>query len=177
MNDIVKEYGAGLYELAAEEGIEADMLAELRALTPLFSREYVRLLIDPATPKAERVALVSDALGGRASEYVVNFVKLMTERGLATEITDCFAEYERLYYQTSGIVRVTAESPLELTDAQKARLSEKLASHLGSPVEVTYAVNRSLIGGMRLSYDNKLIDDSVSYKLKMLAERLSDVVV
>ena len=177
MNEIIKEYGGGLFALAAEDGIEADILSELRALSPVFTEEYIHLLINPEIPKSERVSLVSDALDGRVHKYVSSFVKLMTERGVATEIKGCFEEFERLYYEASGIVRVTAESTVELTDSQKSRLSEKLSAHIGHPVEIEYLINRSLIGGMRLSYNNKLIDDSVSTKLKEIGERLSSVVV
>ena len=177
MNDIVKEYGGGLFSLALESGMEQDILAEVRVLFPLFTDEYVRLLINPDIPKPERLSLVSDALDGRVNRYLSSFVKLMTERGIADDIRGCFTEYERLYYETSGIVRVTAESTVELSDAQKARLSEKLSAHVGHPVEITYVINRDLIGGMRLSYNNKLIDDSVAAKLKEIGERLSGVVV
>ena len=177
MNEIVKEYSSGLFALAHDDGIEASLLGEIRALSPLFTPEYVHLLINPEIPKSERIALVASALDGRVHKYLANFVKLMTERGLATEIRECFTEYEELYYETSGIVRVTAESTVELSDTQKSRLEEKLASHIGHPVEISYIINRSLLGGMRLSYNNRLIDDSVSTKLKEIGERLSGVVV
>lgn len=177
MNEIVKEYGTGLFALAHEDGIEKELLSEARAISPLFTAEYIRLLINPKIPKEERVSLVSAALDGRVSTYVSNFVKLMTERGLAGSITECFAEYERLYYSSNGIVRVTAESPVGLTDEQKSRLGAKMSAHLGAPVEITYLINSELIGGMRLMYDNRLIDSSVASKLREIGEKLSSVVI
>ena len=177
MNEIVMEYGGGLYSLAEESGLEKVILSETRMLSPLLTDEYVHLLINPDIPKSERIALISELLDGRVHEYLASFVKLMTERGIATEIRGCFEEYERLYYETSGIVRVTAESTVELTDAQKSRLADKLTAHVGHPVEIEYVINRALIGGMRLSYNNKLIDDSVASKLKEIGERLAGVVV
>lgn len=177
MNEIVKEYGAGLFALAHEDGIEKKLLDEARAISPIFTGEYVHLLINPKIPKEERVSLVSAALDGRVNTYVANFVKLMTERGLADSITECFAEYERLYYSSNGIVRVTAESPVALTDEQKSRLTAKMSAHLGAPVEITYLINSALIGGMRLMYDNRLIDSSVASKLREIGEKLSSVVI
>lgn len=177
MNEIVKEYGGGLYALAEEAGLEKVILSETRMLSPLFTDEYVHLLINPDVPKTERISLVGEILDGRVHQYVVNFVKLMTERGIANEIRGCFDEYERLYYEVSGIVRVTAESTVELSDAQKARLEEKLSSRVGCTVEVDYVINRALIGGMRISYNNKFIDDSTATKLKEIGERLSGVVL
>lgn len=177
MNGIVEEYSRGLFALAEEEKTERLLLDETRALSPLFTDEYVHLLINPNIPKEERVALISEALDGRVNGHLASFVKLMTERGHATEIRDCFKEYERLYYETSGIVRVTAESTVELTDAQKKKLAEKLSAHVGGDVEITYVINRSLIGGMRLSYGGRLIDVSVKKKLDEISARLSGTVV
>ena len=177
MNEIVKEYSSGLFALAAEERTEDAILGELRLLAPLFTDEYVHLLINPNIPKDERIALVAETLDGRVDPYVASFVKLLTERGLATEIKDCFKEYERLWYENSGVVRVTAESTVPLTDAQREKLEKKLSSHIGHPVEVTYVINRALLGGMRISYDNKLIDDSAATKLREIGERLSGVVL
>ena len=177
MNEIVMEYGSGLFSLCSEEGIEKTVLSETRSLAPLFTDEYVRLLINPNIPKDERISLVAQSFDGRIHQYLSNFLKLMTERGLATEIRACFDEYERLYYETSGIVRVTAESTVSLTDAQKEKLEKKLSAHIGHPVEIDYRINGSLIGGMRISYNNKLIDDSVATKLREIGEKLSGTVV
>lgn len=177
MNEVITEYGRGLFSLAYEEGLEKEILSEIRIISPMMTDEYVHLLIDPEISKAERIALVEDAFGGRTHEYLTNFVKLMTERGIASEIQGCFREFERLYYETSGIVLVKAESTVELTDAQKEKLVEKLEKYLASKVEITYSLNPALIGGMRLSYNNKLIDDSISSKLKVISDRLSGTTV
>ena len=173
MNEIVKEYAAGLFALAEESGAEEEILAGCRALAPLFGREYARLLINPDLPKEKRVALVGEALDGRAHPYLANFAKLMTERGLATEIAACFAEYERLWCEANSVVRVRCESAVPLTDDQRERLAARLESRTGRRVLMEYAVVPDLIGGMRLFYDNRQIDDTVKNRLREIAERLS----
>ena len=55
--------------------------------------------------------------------YLLNFMLLMTERGLATEIPGSFGEYEKLYYDRYKIVRATATSAFPLTDEQKKQVS------------------------------------------------------
>ena len=174
MNEIVKEYAAGLFALAHETGCEEELLCQFRAVAPLFSRDYARLLSNPDLPKSERIALIGEALDGRVNPYLANFVKLMTERGLASEIRPCFAKYENLWCAANGVVRVRAESATELTGSQKARLEEKLGEKTGRRVLVEYAVEPGLIGGMRLFYDNRQIDDTVRNRLKEIAERLAD---
>ncbi len=177
MNDTVREYGGGLFALALEENAADTILEESRALRTLFTREYTRMLIDPAVPKSQRVAMVGELLDGRVHVYLANFVKIMTERRLVGEIGDCFQEFERLYYETFAITRVRAESAVALTDSQKKRLEEKLAKHTGSRINVTYEVVPSLIGGMRLVMDNRTIDSTVKARLQEIGAVLGDVVV
>lgn len=177
MNDTAREYGGGLFALALEENAADTILEETRALGVLFTREYTHMLIDPSLPKSERVAMVGELLDGRVHVYLANFVKLMTERRLVSEIGECFREFERLYYETFAIVRVRAESAVALTDSQKKRLEEKLAKHTGSRVEITYEVVPSLIGGLRLVMDNRTIDSTVKARLQEIGAVLSDAVV
>ena len=177
MNEIVKEYAAGLFALAQEEHEEERLLAETHALAPLFTRDYARLLTNPELSKAQRVRLVGEALDSRVSPHLSNFVKLMVERSLASEVRACFAEYERLWCEAFGVVRVKAESAVELSDEQKAALEAKLSKRLGKRVLMEYALNPALIGGMRLFYDNRQIDDTVKNRLNEIAERLAEASV
>ena len=177
VNEIVREYAAGLFALAREDGAAEEILAHARALVPLFTRDYRRLLSDPDIPKTERTSMVKEALGGRVHPYLVNFVCLMTERGLVSEIPATLAQYEELWCEENGVLKVKAESARELTDAQKERLAGRLSERTGRRILLEYAVNPSLIGGMRLFYDNRQIDDTVRRRLSEIAERLSDATV
>ena len=179
MKEIVKEYGGGLYELALDEGeqVEEQLLAETRMLGGILDERYLHLLTTPELPKAERVALVSEALDGRVHPYLANFVKMLVERGTAYEIPGCFTEYERLYFERHGIIRAKVESAVPLTDAQRETLTARLEAHTGKKIELTCGVVPDLIGGIRLSFDNRLIDDTARAKLKNIAGSLSGVVL
>lgn len=176
MNEIVREYGAGLFELAAEENCADELLTEEREIKKLLSREYLHFLIDPSVSKEERKNCVRQAFSG-VHPYLLNFMLLMTERGLATEIHGSFGEYEKLYYDRYKIVKATATSAFPLTDEQKKRLEEKLAKNTGHRVEVQYVVDKALIGGMRLDYGNHLVEGSVKAKLGEIKEKLAQTVL
>lgn len=177
MNEIITEYGGGLFLLAAEEGLEERILEETRMLADVLTADYTHLLINPNLSKEKRVAIVGELLDGRVHPYTANFVKLMTERRLAQELKSCFREYERLYYEKFQIVRVLAESAVELTDGQKIRLEEKLAKHTGHRIEIKYEINPSLIGGMRIRYSNRELNDSIRQRLNEIGAVLSDTII
>ena len=177
MNEIVREYAAGLFALAQDEGIGEELLAETGTVAPLFTRDYRRLLSDPELPKTERLRLLGEAFGGRVHPYLYNFLRLMTERGLAEEIPACFREYEELWCAANHVLKVRAESAVELSPEQRKRLEERLAARVGQKVAVAYSVNPSLIGGVRLFYNNRQLDDTVRRRLSDIAEKLAGAMV
>jgi F-type H+-transporting ATPase subunit delta len=177
MREISVEYGAGLFAAARDAGVDGDILAESRVLSGLLTREYLHLVSNPDIPRAERVRLIGEVLDGRAQPYLANLVKLMIERSLAFEIHDAFAEYEKLYYEHHAIVKVSCESAVALTDAQKEKLQKKLEAHTDRRVEIEYKVISSLIGGVKLSFDNRLVDGTVKNKLREIGVALTGTVV
>ena len=58
MREAAKEYGAALYGLAVDEGLEDRFLTETRQLDALLEQypTYQKMLADPSIPKGERVA-------------------------------------------------------------------------------------------------------------------------
>ena len=177
MNVTSSEYGAGLFALACEAGIEKQILDENAMLREMLSDDWVHILINPGIPKSERIGLAAELLEGRVHEYIVNCIMLMTERGRAGDIKDSFAEYEKLYLEKFSVVKVRAESAYPLTDEQKEKLRIKLEKLSGMSTITEYVINPGLIGGMRITYGNHSIDDSVKNRLKEIGAILSDTTV
>ncbi len=177
MREIGAEYGTGLFLAAAEAGVDEEILLEMRVLSGELNEPYLRLLVNPGVPKSERIGLIGELLDGKVQPYLANFVKLMVGRSLALELADAFAEYERLYCEHHAIVRVIVESAVPLTEAQKEKLTDKLTRRTGKAVEIEYAVNPSLIGGMKLTYAGKTVDGTVKKSLGEIGTALASTVI
>ncbi|MBO4353634.1 MAG: ATP synthase F1 subunit delta [Clostridia bacterium] len=176
MNDVSREYGGALFELADGENISKEILDEIRAVAPFFERgsDYVRLLTTPNISAPERVKCVRDAFGGKVNGYLVNFISLMTERGRAYDVADSFVEYERRYNEKNGICTVKVKSAVPLSDSQMDALKAKLSKHFKKTVELSCEVDPSLIGGLTVCADGELIDGSVSAKISEIRKKLAE---
>ena len=99
MTELAKEYGAGMYALAAEENIAKDVLEQLRTLKSCFKEQpqFVRLLSNMALGKEERLGILDSALRGQVHPYVLNFLKILCERGALSEFAGCEEAYRELY--------------------------------------------------------------------------------
>ncbi len=177
MSDAAKEYGGAMFDLALDEGIDGEILSELRVLRTLFreNSSYIRLLSSPNVPKEERLSCLDELLSGRVHPYVLNFLKLVTERNHAGSLQGCFDEFEERYYDTHGIVRADVESAVPLTESQKERLTARVSAMTGKTAELVCTVNPALIGGVRLTVNNRRYEGSVKAKLDAIGESLDSV--
>ena len=89
-------YGQALYTLAHEEDLCAEILEQLNVLEPCFRAEpdFVRLLTSPNLSKQERCAILDDSFRGKVHPYVLNFLKILTEKGYMKHFDHCCAAFE-----------------------------------------------------------------------------------
>ena len=101
MTEIARMYGGSLYDLAAEEGLEARILGELDEAVALFKAnpDYLHLLSTPSIPKRERCGLLDEALRDQVHLYVLNFLKILCEKGTLRELSGCARAYRVRYNQ------------------------------------------------------------------------------
>ena len=172
-------YGESLYSLAVEEKAEKAILDELFVLKQSFTAEpdFIRLLSAPNVSKEERCRILDDSFRGKVHPYVLNFMKILTEKGYMRHFADCCDAYKNSYDRDHGILVVTAVSAVELTDVQQAKLMQKLASITGKTIELVKKVDPACYGGLRISYDGKSIDDTVAHRLDALRNLLQNTVL
>ena len=175
MTEIARMYGTSLYELAAEEGLDERILGELDEALALVRSEsdYLRLLSIPSIPKKERCGLLDEAFRGQVHPYVLNFLKLLCERGYLRELAGCVRAYRVRYNAEHGILEATAVSAVALTDEQKARLTEKLEAVTGKSITLTNRVDAKVLGGIRLDIEGTELDGTVQNRLNGLRRQIA----
>ena len=172
-------YGTALYTLALEEGLTEKLLAELTVLQESFREtpDFIRLLSSPNLSKQERCQIIDDCFRGKVHGYVLNFLKILTEKGYMKHFHDCFKAYEDLYNRDNGILPVTAITAIAMSDEQVQKLTAKLSRATDKQVKLLNKVDPSVLGGVRLDYDGKRLDDTVSHRMDAITKALKGTVL
>ena len=172
-------YGEALYDLAGSEGLSEVILKELTVLSQSFATEpdFIRLLGTPSISKQERCQILDDSFRGKVHPYVLNFLKILTEKGYMRHFGDCCEAYRALYNRDNGILPVNAITAVALSDSQRQRLSEKLAAITGKKIELNNRIDPNCLGGIRLDYDGKRLDDTVEHRLNAIRGVLKNTVL
>ncbi|MBQ8536096.1 MAG: ATP synthase F1 subunit delta [Clostridia bacterium] len=175
MTELAREYGEGLYALTAEEQVSGDVLEQLNSLKNCFREqpEFLKLLSNMSLGKAERVGILDKALRGQVHPYVLNFLKILCERGVLYEFEGCEAAFREAYNQDHGIVQATVTTAAPLAEKQRQALKEKLARITGRQVSLTEKVDAAVMGGVLLEMDGQRYDNTVRTRLAAIRQAMT----
>ena len=170
MTELAREYGDGLYALTEEENLSKEVLEQLLSLKKLFREQpdFIRLLSNMSLSKEDRVKIIDQVLRGQVHPYLLNFLKILCERGALNEYEGCLSAFKTLYNQAHGTVEATVTTAVALDDEQRARLSKKLSAMTGKTVELIEKVDASLVGGVLLEMNGQRYDNTLKSRLKSI---------
>ena len=179
MTQAVCTYAQALFDLAKDEGFGKAILEELAVLKGVFAEnpEYSKLLSAPDVPKQERCGILDEAFRGKVHPYVLNFLKILTEKGYIRFFPDCCDAYRSFYNEDNGILVVKAVSAVALSEAQMQKLTAKLEATTGKQIDLQCSVDAAQLGGLRLSYSGKQVDGTVKNRMDAIGKLLKNTVL
>ena len=172
-------YANSLFEIALEMNSVDDIARELDFIIETFEREkdFYNFFISPEVSKMKRKEVIENVYGGKMSNEITNFLKLLIDKDRASEMFSIKIFFDDLLFESRNVKRVTIESVVELTDEHKRKLIEKLSKVTESEIILKNIVKPEILGGVILRMDNEVIDDSILSKLNSIGESISKIII
>ena len=179
MTEAASVYGEALYALAKDENKSDMMLVQRKALDESFASEpdFLRLLSAPNLSKIERKEILDTCFKDKLEPYVLNFLKILMEKGYIRQFSSCVQVFCERFNEDHGIMPVSAVTAVPMTQSQKEKLTAKLAAITGKQIELTNTVDPTCIGGVRLDYDGKRVDDTIIHRLDAMSNMLKNTIL
>ena len=179
MTEVATTYGQAMYDLARDEGKSRQILAELSVLDQSLSAEpeFIQLLGSPNIPKEERVQILDSSFRGKIDPYVLNFLKVLTEKGYIRHFSGCCQFYRQCYNKDNGIMPVIAYTAVPLSEELRRKLTAKLSTVTGKTIELDCRIDPETLGGVRLDFDGKQVDGTVRRRLEDIRAVLKNTVL
>lgn len=167
MTEISNEYASALFSLALENGQKKEYGAALDRISDILSSEpeYLEFLASPSIPARERCEAAEKVFGEDIPEYVMSFLQLLCEKGKIRTFRECREIYAKLLAESERVCVAKVISAAELTSAEKTALTEKLCKKTGQTVTLECSVDSSIMGGVIIEIDGKVIDGSIRTRL------------
>ena len=171
---VARRYAQALLNQALASGsldtISRDLagVAETLAGSPLLAA----YLNNPLVTRDRKKAMVSQLFTKESSPAALRFLTLLVEKRRIEMFESVKTEFDRLVRAHRGIVVASAVSAVPLSAPQLSQLQASLQARTGKSIELTTAVDPSLMGGVLVRIGDTVLDGTVKGKLERLREQL-----
>lgn len=170
-------YARALFDLAlaskAVDKVGADLsaIAEVISANPTLSDA----LEDVSLPAEKKAAILTELFEGNAPE-ALGFALITIERAGTSAIGALVSAYDAIATAERNIVVAEVTTASELSEALRATIQEKLSANVGSPVVLRERVDATLLGGIRINIEGRVLDGSLAKQLDSVKATLTSSV-
>ena len=170
--EIAKVYADALFELCSEDKSYDSVHRDINDCRKVFADnpDLLKFLSAPAINTDKKTELLSEIFSDCG--IVCNLLCVITVKnraGLIYKITDCF---NKLYNEYRNIAEITVTTCIPLSDTMREKLKAKLSAKFGKTVVMNEKVDKSILGGVIVQYENLQIDSSIKSKLNSVHNEL-----
>jgi len=166
-------YATALYQSAKQSGNVQCWLNILESLAQIVSvSEFKPLLLNPTVSKEYIIQQITDILGKGNDAELLSFLNLLAANRRLDYIPEIALMFAQIFAEDEKIAKAICESPYPIKDNDKKYLEEKLSAKIGRKIDIEIVINPQLIGGVKITVDDRVIDASVLGSIKRMATQL-----
>lgn len=171
---VAKRYAHALFDVALKKGTVDIISSEIYQLKSFSDKDkrFVGFLSAPQVLTEHKVSMVKALFTTRLSPSLLSFLLLLIEKGRIDHLGEIAHELEKMVEDHKGLIRAKVTTAIHLETGYKNRLREKLRAITGREVEILHKIDRSIIGGIIIQLNYRVIDNSVRSQLESLKHDL-----
>ena len=171
---IARPYAEAAYRLAKESGAQGLWSQRLQRLALIAQdKEMTEVMTNPRL-STEQVAELFISLSADSDAILANFVRTLAENRRLALLPEISRLFELAKSQEEGVQEAVVYSAFPIDDAQVAALLQQLEPSFGTRLTARVEVDPSLIGGVRVTVGDQMLDASVRGKLDAMAVALNN---
>lgn len=165
---IARPYAEALFRVAKTGNVAAwtDLVSEMAAVAAL--PDVKSFASNPKLSDKQVAETFLSLLKSNVTPEANNFVAMLVENGRLTLLPEIGEQFHALKNAAEGAADAEIASAFELTDAQVKDLVATLEKKFGRKLNPTVKVDNSLIGGVRVTVGDEVLDTSVRAKLQKM---------
>ncbi|MGI6605474.1 MAG: F0F1 ATP synthase subunit delta [Peptococcia bacterium] len=173
---ISRRYAQALLMIAQERQALDQYERELETFrNALLANPGLKALLDnPRVLVEEKKKALDLLIKDLVDPVVYNFLHLIIDKKREAFFLDIAKAFSKYADEARNIIDAEVRSVVQLTDKDFQTLQEKLARASGKNVRLKSVIDTSLIGGIKVKIGDTVLDGTVTKKLSLLKNRLSE---
>ncbi len=175
---VSKTYGEALFDIAMEERRGEEFLEEVEVIRKVLAQnpQFHDMMLHPGIPKQEKERIVEEVFRGRVDDEMTGFLLLIVQKERYGQLEEIFQYFIDKMKEEQGIGVAYVTTAMEVNGEQKEEIRRKLLQTTSyRKMEMHYAVDPGLIGGMVIRIKDRVVDSSIRSKLNDLTKQLLEI--
>ncbi|MBV8208875.1 MAG: F0F1 ATP synthase subunit delta [Burkholderiaceae bacterium] len=174
LSTIARPYAEALFAAASSKGAAAAWLPLLEALAQAVEQPQVSDLAgDPRLTDQQKLELIAGLVPAPLPAELAAFLKVAIENGRLSALPEVAAQFRGLKNDAEGTADCLIESAFPLSDSQVGDLVQRLARKFPRRLKSQVQVEAELIGGVRVTVGDQVLDGSVRARLDAMRVQLT----
>ena len=176
---VAVRYAGALLNSAKAEGVLQGVADSYAAVVEVFAAhpEVKAFLEGPQVAESEKKHVLESVFGERVEPVLLRFFHLLIDKNRIESLQDIGEEFASLVEQDQGIVRAAVVTAIPLPGDLEAALEKKLAGLTGARIIMDKRVDPAVIGGVKVTMRDKVLDGTVRTNLDLLRRQLGKTAV
>jgi len=170
---IARPYAAALFQsTTAANGTQ--LVAQLDALAGITGDAGLReFASDPKVTDEQVFTLVSGIAGADLDPKLKNLLGVVIDNGRLSVLPEIASQFRALVNDRGGVADALIVSAFPMDATQQAGLAKVLEKRFGRQLKTSVTVDSSLIGGVRVTVGDEVLDTSVVARLEQMRVALT----
>ncbi len=176
---LARRYALAVFSLATERDAIARIGDELQCVNEVFERDANarQFFLAPVIARSDKERVLAKVFERRIGDVVLHTLLLLVRKRREALLPALVDEYRALQMAERGTETLTIASARPLTEKQVTAMSERLERIYGKRFEPRVVVDPSLVGGVRVTMGDRLVDGTVAGRLDEMARSLETATV
>ena len=171
---IARPYAEAVYRTAKESGAQGTWSQRLQRLALIAQDGDMAAVMGNPQLSAEQVANLVISLCDDNDAVLANLVRTLAENRRLALLPEISRLFDLAKSQEEGIKEAVVHSAFPIDDTQVKALVHELEARFGTKLTARVEIDASLIGGVRVTVGDQVLDASVRGKLDAMAVALNN---
>ena len=173
-NTISRRYAEAIFKASTSFNCLEEVYNDLNELSDKMetNREFRYFMLTPRIKKSRKKELIIELFKDKFSEVTIQFLFILLDKRRQEYLKRINNYFKVLHDRYHKRMEITAISPLKLTKEEKSRLKQTLEKITGKIVSIINKIDPSIIGGLIIKIENKILNNSIKGHLENLRREM-----
>ena len=163
-----------LYEIANEHDLVSEVYSSLESFHELIGKnsQFKSFLQSKKIRNDKKVSILKEILDKEVNPLVFDLILYIKSSQVVKTVREVTEFFSMKYKSSINIINVHATLAEDLSDKELQQLKNSIDKTIKKNAEISIAVDKTIIGGIKLKIENTFLDASIQNQLQMLKNKL-----